>query len=288
MQYEHSDYYLAHHGTKGMKWGVRRYVNKDGTLTQEGKRKYGSKEKAYNDLNLDNDGDKKKRSTTKKFLVGSALALGIVATAVTVGYIYKNKKDYKNINRIADEILKKGETITNISSKDLNTNKSFYFSRGDEYHNYIKEFLSPTGYKGGYKKGDYKGKKNTITLNKDLKIAGENTVNEYIQKYSRQKNVTPQSFINTHYSPDTRSRETEIDRALDNVRQKFEKQLKEQGYSGVIDFEDRTNHGYKYPTIMFDNENKNLGNKLVKDLFKKDYIKSSLYVKLKNILKLGS
>lgn len=29
---------LVHHGVKGMKWGVRRYRNKDGTLTAEGKR----------------------------------------------------------------------------------------------------------------------------------------------------------------------------------------------------------------------------------------------------------
>lgn len=32
--------YLAHHGVKGMKWGVRRYENPDGTLTEEGKRRY--------------------------------------------------------------------------------------------------------------------------------------------------------------------------------------------------------------------------------------------------------
>lgn len=31
--------YLMHHGIKGMKWGVRRYQNEDGTLTEEGKKK---------------------------------------------------------------------------------------------------------------------------------------------------------------------------------------------------------------------------------------------------------
>ena len=29
---------LYHHGIKGMKWGVRRYQNKDGTLTNAGKK----------------------------------------------------------------------------------------------------------------------------------------------------------------------------------------------------------------------------------------------------------
>lgn len=31
---------LYHHGVKGMKWGVRRYQNKDGTLTSAGKKRY--------------------------------------------------------------------------------------------------------------------------------------------------------------------------------------------------------------------------------------------------------
>ena len=31
---------LMHYGIKGMKWGVRRYQNEDGTLTPAGKARY--------------------------------------------------------------------------------------------------------------------------------------------------------------------------------------------------------------------------------------------------------
>lgn len=35
--------FLEHHGIKGQKWGVRRFQNSDGSLTDEGKRRYGIK-----------------------------------------------------------------------------------------------------------------------------------------------------------------------------------------------------------------------------------------------------
>lgn len=43
---------LEHHGIKGQKWGVRRYQNPDGTLTSDGKKRYGkmSGEKLYKTL----------------------------------------------------------------------------------------------------------------------------------------------------------------------------------------------------------------------------------------------
>lgn len=33
---------IEHHGIKGMKWGIRRYQNADGTLTAAGKKRYGT------------------------------------------------------------------------------------------------------------------------------------------------------------------------------------------------------------------------------------------------------
>lgn len=39
---------LRHHGIKGMRWGIRRYQNKDGSLTEAGKKR---KQQVYDDVN---------------------------------------------------------------------------------------------------------------------------------------------------------------------------------------------------------------------------------------------
>ena len=37
--------YLIHHGIKGQRWGVRRYQNGDGSLTEAGKKRYSPSDK---------------------------------------------------------------------------------------------------------------------------------------------------------------------------------------------------------------------------------------------------
>ena len=46
---ENYKYELVHHGTKGMKWGVRRYQNTDGSLTPAGKKRYQNADGSLNE-----------------------------------------------------------------------------------------------------------------------------------------------------------------------------------------------------------------------------------------------
>lgn len=64
------DDYLQHHGIKGQRWGVRRFQNEDGTLTDAGKRRYlkgyTDVEKAY--INAKAAGEEEKAANLKRTL----------------------------------------------------------------------------------------------------------------------------------------------------------------------------------------------------------------------------
>lgn len=78
----HSELY--HHGIKGQKWGIRRYQNKDGSLTPEGKKKYKTSEN-FNKIRSD------RKSKIKKYALAS---IGPLAVAALIGggtYLYNKK-----------------------------------------------------------------------------------------------------------------------------------------------------------------------------------------------------
>lgn len=58
--------YIAHHGIKGMKWGIRRYQNSDGSLTPEGRARYLTRYKGETTDDLSIEGGKAVRKFLKK------------------------------------------------------------------------------------------------------------------------------------------------------------------------------------------------------------------------------
>ena len=75
---------LYHHGVEGMKWGIRRYQNEDGTLTEEGKKRYKADPslKAKDERNHRIHEVSKDAAKSAAFIFGSATAaLGLAIVA---------------------------------------------------------------------------------------------------------------------------------------------------------------------------------------------------------------
>lgn len=85
---------LAHHGVLGQKWGVRRYQNKDGTLTSAGKKRYGDDTPEIL---------KPKNNTKKKVTTGVAVGTAAVAGVVLTAYLVK-KMGNKNLSELTDSV----------------------------------------------------------------------------------------------------------------------------------------------------------------------------------------
>lgn len=121
---------LYHHGIIGMKWGVRRYQNKDGTLTNAGKKRYNQDNwsedaKAASQLkkkNVNQMSNAELRKLTERqqlernysSLNPSAIQKGLVAAAAVAGALGTIASLQKNGKKVLDMGQK---AVKNIASK---------------------------------------------------------------------------------------------------------------------------------------------------------------------------
>ena len=113
MYYE-SNNYLQHFGVKGMKWGVRRYQNKDGTLTPNGKKHYRSWTTNQNDLEVHDD--YARRHSKKSISQMSDAELQDRINRMQLERQYSQLDDYSKKGKLqVDKIVKAGTTIATLS-----------------------------------------------------------------------------------------------------------------------------------------------------------------------------
>ena len=117
MGYFYSEEDLAHHGILGQKWGVRRFENKDGTLTASGRSRY----------HTDSEGNYQKLEDSKS------------------NYAEVSSKNIKT-NADGSKTIPKGFVFNRVGNQTMDINKSgaLYVSYGKEdAARYIKN-LGPT------------------------------------------------------------------------------------------------------------------------------------------------
>ncbi|MBQ0088544.1 MAG: hypothetical protein KBT27_04335 [Prevotellaceae bacterium] len=230
MYYESN--YLSHYGVLGMKWGVRRYQNKDGSLTSEGKKRRA---------------DDDRKDTIKKVAIG----VGAAAT-VAAGLYFTNNY----IKKRGAMTLKAGTEFQHMSRYvDEKLNKPFYASfleKDNKKYSELDFALHP----------DWKTKM-TFQSKSSVKIPSNKYVEKTYTDWLRSaKNKYPNANLPNTYRSFNHNL-TSPDIYFKEARNDFYNNLSSKGYSAIRDLNDQAN-GVKAPIIYFGN----LGDIKVSDIAK--------------------
>ena len=118
---------ITHHGIKGQKWGVRRFQNPDGSLTEAGKRRYTNPDGSYNF-----EGRRLIRNSFRSDYFNKAKSLGLtqvdsenVLDAIEWLKLPIDKQERDEWIGMATEILKKYNGVS-LDDLDISGSKKEY------------------------------------------------------------------------------------------------------------------------------------------------------------------
>lgn len=245
---------LFHHGIKGMKWGVRRYQNPDGTLTSEGRKRYridGPIGKKALAMNTDKDGqwkDERRRKWIRQM------------TGEEVESVTKIKKRTSPDEKTE---FKKGHTVTHVTTKgtDIKPEKDrVLFVAADEGD---KKLYSSVLAASIYKHlGGVKIKQVEFKLKQDLKAPSKReSIEIFKEQYKKNEKEYIDYFSKTlsdfAKDPDFQDQFTKEERKAETFKKRFNKSMKKQWLE---------NDGYWLFNMGITLQG-NLGKKIYKDYF---------------------
>lgn len=270
---------LYHHGIKGMRWGIRRFQKKDGTLTAEGKKRYSDdsqpkqtkaeqyyqkyKSAGYSNKRAKELADGRVKTERALRIIGGVAITGLAAYAA-YRYYDKNVDRFISSDKALQTVhmgdaadrLKPGNPFYATYTKADNTiYSSKYFSHFTDASN-VTRFYTKDGIKVASEKTGQK-------IFRDL-VKNDPEVARYSKAIDQ---VLPSAGKKAGYRAFNYSLVLKDDTPIrglsglehEKVHKKFYDELKKRGYGAVMDVNDSKMEGFSFnPVIVFDDQMKHV------------------------------